>query len=46
MEMVRLMDDIVEEWQEIEGKDTVVCVIDHVRMEGYERKWRGCIENE
>ena len=27
-EMVRLMNEIMEEWQEMKGKDKVVCVVD------------------
>ena len=27
-EMVRLMNEIMEGWQEMEGKDEVVCVVD------------------
>ena len=32
---------------EMEGKDKVVCVVDKTcEMEGYEGKWRGCIESD
>ena len=45
-EMVRLMNEIMERWQEMEGKDKVVCVVDKACENGrVERKWRGCIEN-
>ena len=30
----------------MEGKDKVVCVVDKAcENGGYDRKWRGCIEN-
>ena len=46
-EMVRVMNEIVEGWQEMEGKDRwYVQWIRHVRMERYEGKWRGCIESD
>ena len=45
--MVRLMNEVMEGWQEMEGKDGVVRVVNKgVRMDGYERKWRGCIESD
>ena len=38
-EMVRLMNEVMEGWQEMEGKDGVVRVVNKdVRMDGYERK--------
>ena len=43
-EMVMLMIEIVEGWQEMEGKDKVVCVVDRACENGrVRRKWRGCI---
>ena len=45
-EMVRLMNEIMERRQELEGKGKVVCVVDKACENGrVERKWRGCIEN-
>ena len=46
--MVRLMNEIVEGWQEMEGKeDKVVCMVDKAcENGGYEGKWRACIEND
>ena len=44
--MVRLMNEIMNGWQETEDKDKVVCVVDKACENGrVERKWRGCIEN-
>ena len=38
-EMVRVMNEVTEGWQEMEGKDGVVHVVNTgVRMDGYERK--------
>ena len=38
-EMVRLMNEVMEGWQEMEGKDGVVRVVNKdVRMDRYERK--------
>ena len=33
-EMMRLMNEIMEGWQEMEGKDKVVCVVDMARENG------------
>ena len=33
-EMVRLMNEIMEGWQEMEGKDEVVCVVVSPKSEG------------
>ena len=32
--MERLMKETMEEWQEMEGKEKVVCVVDEVRENG------------
>ena len=46
-EMVRLMNEIMEGWQEMEDKDKVVCGVDKACEKGrVERKWRGCIESD
>ena len=37
-EMVRLMNEIMEEWQEMEGKDKVVCVVDKACENGRLRR--------
>ena len=37
-EMVRLMNEIMEEWQEMEGKDKVVCVVDKACENGRVRR--------
>ena len=37
-EMVRLMNEIMEGWQEMEGKDKVVCVVDKACENGRVRK--------
>ena len=37
-EMVRLISEIMEEWQEMEGKDKVVCVVDKACKNGRVRK--------
>ena len=36
-EMVMVMNEYSEGWQEMEGKDKVVCVVDKVCM----REWKG-----
>ena len=38
-EMVSLMNDIMEGWQEMDGKDKVACVVDKARENGME--WKG-----
>ena len=44
--MVRLMNEIMNGWQETKDKDKVVCVVDKACENGWvERKWRGCTEN-
>ena len=37
-EMVRLVNEIVDGWQEMEGKDKVVCVVDKACENGRVRK--------
>ena len=45
-EMVKVMNEIMEGWQEMDGKDKAVCVVDkHVKMDGYEGKWRNYIDS-
>ena len=37
-EIVRLMNEIMEEWEDMEGKDKVVCVVDKACEKGRVRK--------
>ena len=37
-EMVRVMNEIMEAWQEMEGKDKVICVVDKACESGRVRR--------
>ena len=48
-EMVKVMNEIMEGWQEIDGKDKVICVVDKACENGQVRtkgNWRDGIESD